>query len=51
MTVPFRFRKIPAYVFDGDGRFGDAKIVGRDKRMMRKKQIKHFLKMTDKDWS
>lgn len=43
MKIPFRFRKVPMYVYDGDGQFPTTKIVGRDKRRMRKKQIKRYL--------
>lgn len=43
MSIPFRFRKVPPYVFDGDGRFPGLRILGRDKRMMRKRQIRRAL--------
>ena len=49
MKIPFKFRSIPAYVYDGDGRFPTAIIVGRDKRMERKAQIRRFLKLNDRD--
>lgn len=40
MNVPFRFREIPLYVYDHDGRFDKPKIVKRDKRYERKRRIR-----------
>lgn len=50
MKIPFRFRKVTNYQFDGDGRFPTNRIVGKDKRRLRKKQIKRYLKDNDKEF-
>lgn len=42
--LPFRFRSIPPYQYCGDGMFSSDRIVGREKRHWRKKQIRKFLK-------
>jgi hypothetical protein len=49
MKIPFRFRKVPPYEFDGDGQFPDNRIVRREKRMMRKKQFKRYFKDWEKE--
>jgi hypothetical protein len=49
MKIPFRFRKIPLYEYDYDSQFSKNKIIGRDKRMLRKKQIKRYLRDFEKE--
>jgi len=49
MMVPFRFRGIPPYQFCGDGQFPRDRIVGRCKRLFRKRQIRKFLKYSQDD--
>jgi hypothetical protein len=47
--VPFRFRKIPPYVFDGDGQFPEARIIRKNKKRFKKKQIKKYLEEYEKE--
>ena len=47
MKIPFRFRKIPWFIYDYDGQYPKDRIVGRDKRYERKKQIKRYLRMDE----
>lgn len=41
--IPFSFRHVPRYQFDGDGRFPHNRIKGADKRYLRKRQIKKYV--------
>jgi hypothetical protein len=47
MKIPFRFRKIPKWQFDGDGQYSENRITGKDKRILRKRQIKNYLRDFD----
>lgn len=49
MKVPFKYRSLPPYAFDGDGRFPFARIKGFWKRLLRKRQIKRYLKTEYKE--
>lgn len=42
--IPFRFRSIPRWLYDGDGLFDHNRIKGKSKRFHRKKQIRKMLK-------
>lgn len=44
MIVPFRLKQVPPYDFCGDGMFSKNRIIGRDKRMLKKKQIRKAIK-------
>lgn len=50
MQIPFRFRKLPHYLYDYDGVYAKNRIVGRDKRRERKKQLRRYLRELDKDF-
>lgn len=49
MNIPFRFRKLPLYTYDYDGMFPTLRIVGKDKRYERKKQIRRYLENYSKE--
>ncbi len=49
MKIPFKFRKITPYTYDGDARFPYNRIKGKSKRYERKKQIRKFLKDDEKE--
>ena len=47
--IPLSFRHVPRYQYDGDGRFPHNKIKGADKRYLRKRQIKMYIKEYEKE--
>lgn len=47
--IPLSFRHVPYYKIDLDGRISHDKIKGWEKRFLRKRQIKMYLKDFEKE--